>query len=147
MANDHYELSYVVVDDDEDDRMLLRLSLDKASRQLPVLEFADGQAMLDHLTENATARPDRDNHWLVVLDLNMPRMNGLETVRQIRQNPDWANLPVLILSTSDDPEKMRELIANGANGYITKPSSTAQYIDIFDRFFAPWLTPATMKAD
>ncbi len=138
--NDHYDLSYVVVDDDEDDRLLMRLALERANRPLPILEFADGQEMIDYLIENANARDDEDIHWLVILDVNMPRLNGLDTVKRIRQNPDWAEMPVLMLSTSDDQAKAQELINNGANGYITKPYIAEKFVEIFDKFFSPWLT-------
>ncbi len=137
--NNQYELSYIIVDDDEDDRLLMRLALEKANRPLPVLEFTDGQEVIDYLNSNANARPDEDMHWLVVLDVNMPRLNGLSTVKQLRQNPYWAKLPVLMLSTSDDPAVINESIANGANGYITKPRQMEGYVAIFDQFFAPWL--------
>ena len=137
--NDHYELSYVVVDDDEDDRLLMRLALEKANRPLPVHEFSDGQEIIDYLTKDADRREDQDMHWLVVMDINMPRLNGLDAVRQLRQNPYWQKLPILMLSTSDDPVMIQESLKSGANGYITKPHSPDQFVEIFDTFFAPWL--------
>lgn len=137
--SENYSLSYVVVDDDDDDRLLMRMALEKAQRTLPVFEFSDGQELIDYLTENAQRRADTTTHWLVVLDINMPRMNGLEAIKRIRQNPFWSKMPVLMLSTSDDPDLIRESLSCGANGYITKPQSAQQFVEIFDNFFAPWL--------
>ena len=137
--NDQYELSYVVVDDDEDDRFLMRSALERSNRPLPVFEFADGQELIDYLNENANVRNDKDMHWLVVMDINMPRLNGLEALKVLRQNSYWAKLPVLILSTSDDPVLIEKSLANGANGYITKPASSDKFVEIFDTFFSPWL--------
>lgn len=137
--NDQYDLSYVLVDDDEEDRYLMRLALEQADRPLPVIEFADGQEMIDYLLGNADLRDDQNMHWLVILDVNMPRLNGSDTVKKLRQNPYWAKLPILMLSTSDDPVKAQALIEEGANGYITKPRDQQGYVDIFDQFFAPWL--------
>lgn len=82
--NEHCALSYVVVDDDEDDRLLMRLALEQANRMLPVFEFSDGQELIDYLTENAASQADTYVHWLVVMDINMPRLNGLDTVEKIR---------------------------------------------------------------
>lgn len=137
--NDHHELSYVVVDDDEDDRMLMRIALEKADRMLPVFEFSDGQELIDYLTENAASRDDANMHWLVVMDINMPRLNGLDTLKQIRKNPYWAKLPILMLSTSDNPLTIKESLDRGANDFVTKPNSLDGYIEIFDKHFAPWL--------
>lgn len=137
--NRKYDLSYIVVDDDEDDRYFLRLALEQAQRPLPVYEFTNGQELLDYLTYNASIRDDIDNHWLVVLDINMPILNGIETLKCIRQNPDWQALPVLMLSTSDNPSMRQQAIDEGANGYLVKPTSLASYASLFDEFFAPWL--------
>ncbi|AUD06315.1 response regulator [Spirosoma pollinicola] len=133
-----YDLSYIVVDD-EDDRYFLRLALEQAHRPLPVYEFTNGQELLDYLTYNASIRQDLDNHWLVVLDVNMPILNGLETLKCIRQNPAWQMLPVLILSTSDNPSMRQQALEEGANGYLVKPTSLTSYASLFDDFFAPWL--------
>lgn len=136
---DNHYLSYVVVDDDEDDRMLMRLALEKSNRMLPILEFSDGQELIHYLTQNAGSRVDKDMHWLVVMDVNMPRLNGLDAIKQLKQNPDWAKLPVLMLSTSDNPAMIQESLNRGANGYITKPGSVDKFAEIFDKHFAPWL--------
>ena len=137
---DPCRLSYVVVDDDEDDRLLMRLALEKANRLLPIFEFSDGQEIIDYLTQNVSVCTGQAVNWLIVIDVNMPRLNGLETLRQLRQNPYWSQLPVLMLSTSNDQVEAQELLINGANGYITKPNSANEFVDIFDNFFAPWLT-------
>ena len=137
--NDYYELSYIVVDDDEDDRFLMKSALEKANRPLPVFEFADGQELIDYLNENTSIRSDQDMHWLIIMDINMPRLNGLDALKIIRQDSYWAKLPILILSTSDDPALVEKALANGANGYITKPTLPDKFVDIFDKFFSPWL--------
>lgn len=135
----HAELSYVVVDDDEDDRLLMRIGLQQAHRTLPILEFSDGQELIDYLSQDADTYPDDDMHWLVIMDVNMPRMNGLDTLQTLRQNPYWAKLPVLMLSTSDNPETRQASLDRGANGYLVKPASIQAYSSLFDQYFAPWL--------
>ncbi|QJD77395.1 response regulator [Spirosoma rhododendri] len=137
--NSHCELSYVVVDDDEDDRLLMRLALEQSQRTLPVLEFSDGQELIDYLSQDTSARPDEDMHWLVIMDVNMPRMNGLDALQTLRQDPHWAKLPVLMLSTADDDVTRQLSLEKGANGYLVKPTSMQDYGPLFDRHFAPWL--------
>jgi CheY-like chemotaxis protein len=142
-TQENYRLAYVVVDDDEDDRFILRLTLKEANRQLPVHEFSNGQEFIDYLTQHA-AEYDKDRfNWLVVLDINMPLLNGLETLKQLRQNPRWSNFPVLMLSTSNDPMLIEKAYRLGANGYVTKPKSPAEFVKLFDQFFAPLLLDPT----
>jgi CheY-like chemotaxis protein len=134
-----HPLSYVLVDDDEEDRFLIKFALKKANKQLPIYEFSNGQELLDYLNYNSSIRNDSDIHWLVVMDVNMPILNGIETVRHIRKVERLRDIPVLMLSTSSNPATIEEAISSGANGYIVKPTSLDKYSDIFDKFFAPWL--------
>jgi len=137
VMDEKYPLSYVLVDDDEDDRWLLRLALEKAKRPLPVFEFSSGQELIDYLDHNSSIRGDGDIHWLVVMDMNMPVLNGIETVKRIRKVERWRKLPILMLSTSNSPDAVEEAMNSGANGYIVKPASIEKYSSIFDQFFAP----------
>ncbi len=118
----------MVVDDDDDDRFILRLTLKEANRQLPLYEFADGQEFIDYLTQHATGSTNDGLNWLVVLDVNMPRLNGLDTLKLLRQHPRWSTFPVLMLSTSSDPLLIQEAYRLGANGYIVKPNSTHELV-------------------
>lgn len=141
--NRKHDLLYIVVDDDEDDRFFLRAALEQARRPLPIYEFSNGQELLDYLTYNASIRDDADNHWLLILDVNMPLMNGIEMVKCIRQNPAWQNLPILMLSTADNPLMKQQALEAGANGYWVKPTALSGYVGMFDEFFAPWTRTET----
>lgn len=134
-----HSLSYIVVDDDEEDRFLLRIALQVANRPLPALEFANGQQLLDHLTQNPTGSTDNRVNWVVVLDVSMPYLNGLETLKRLQQHPHWAKFPVVILSTSADRTLTEEFYVNGARGYVVKPNSSAKMVELFDQFIAPLL--------
>lgn len=134
-----YPLSYVLVDDDEEDRWLIRLALERANKPLPIYEFSNGQELLDYLDYNSSIRDDEEIHWLIVMDINMPILDGIETIKHIRRVEQWQDIPVLMLSTSSNPATIEEAMNSGANGYIVKPVSLDKYSDIFDQFFAPWL--------
>lgn len=136
---ENYPLAYVVVDDDDDDRLLLQLALKEANRQLPAQEFCDGQEFINYLTQYVTEPVNDRLNWLVVLDMNMPGLNGLDTLTTLRQHPHWSTFPVLILSTSSDPRLIEEAYRLGANGYVVKPNSPAEFVVLFDKFFVPLL--------
>ncbi|MBN1937690.1 MAG: response regulator [Anaerolineae bacterium] len=103
--------SILVVDDDEGLRQLLRLTLQFAG--MDVREAGDG---LDALAQIRAEPPD-----LVLLDVMMPKMDGLTVCRTLRADPDTEDLPVMMISGKTDPRSIQQGLDNGANEYITKP--------------------------
>ncbi len=126
------DLLIYLVDDDEDDRLLLR----QAFRQHPALcqisEFVDGVDLigqLDQLTEGNYPN-------LILLDLNMPRIDGFDVLRIIRQNSSWHMIPIVILTTSDDQRDRQRSLELGADDYMVKPPSYSMLRSIIDRGIA-----------
>ena len=107
--------SVFIADDDEDDRMLLRYSFAKYSPECHLLFAEDGLALLNALSESKT------EPCLIILDLNMPRINGLEALQLLRHSPLYANKPIVILTTSNDTVDRQHAFALGANEFLTKP--------------------------
>lgn len=100
-----------------DDCLFFKEALDELT--LPVLfsSVNDGEQLMKLLTTNSTALPH-----LLFLDLNMPRKNGFECLTEIKHNNDLKELPVIIFSTSFDPEMVNNLYDSGARYYIRKPA-------------------------
>ena len=112
-----------VVDDDDDDRMLVREALEEVIEQVEIIEASDGRHLLDLLVERGkTFEP-----VLILLDINMPRMNGLETLSHIRSNPDTEHIPVIMFSTSSDQQLINDAYKVGVNAYLKKPVSINDY--------------------
>ena len=109
----------LVVEDSATTRKFLRLSLE--SESLRVCEAADGIEALELL---AQVKPD-----LFLVDLNMPRMDGLTLVQRLRANPDYTVTPIVMLTTQNTAEDRRNGYAAGVNVYLTKPieSEKLQY--------------------
>lgn len=101
----------LVVDDDLDQRRLLERVLSGAGYR--ILTAADGEAGLAAV---AAVRPD-----LVVLDVMMPRMNGFQACRALRENAEWATLPIIMLTSKDQPADQFWAEEVGASAYLTKP--------------------------
>jgi CheY-like chemotaxis protein len=139
VEDEHYPLCYVVADDDAEELFLMRTALMQQERPLPVREFYDGQHVIDYLQRNSDMREDEDAHWLLVLDMQMPRLNGLETINAIRKNPDWDTIPILLFTDEQDQTLIYEAMASGANGCVTKPERLEDYRQLFDDFFKPYL--------
>lgn len=112
-----------VVDDDDDDRMLVREALENVIALVEIIEVLDGKALLDLLQ----TRVKSSEQFLIMLDINMPRMNGLETLARIRSDPDNEYIPVIMFSTSTDPRHVKNAYQIGVNAYLKKPVSIIDY--------------------
>lgn len=129
----------LLVDDDPDDVELTRMMLGRASLTLDVSFSNSAPEALARLRDGRG--PD-----LILLDLNMPLMGGLDMLRALKRDPRLSSIPVVILSTSQDPEDKARSRALGAAGFLTKPMGldgfpdTAKAVEGFLRAPAP--TPA-----
>ncbi|MEU9974395.1 response regulator [Streptomyces sp. NPDC051014] len=113
----------LLVEDDEADALLIQDALQaRGARRLTQVQ--DGVAGLEYLRDRANPRPD-----LIVLDLNMPRMNGRELLAVIKEDEDLRTIPVVVLTTSAAPEDVTGAYRRHANAYVTKPVN----LDDFER--------------
>jgi CheY-like chemotaxis protein len=113
----------LMADDDADDRELTRDALSE-SRLINDLHFVeDGVQLLDYLHRRGVYnRPDSaPRPGVILLDLNMPRKDGREALREIKSDPDLRNIPVVILTTSKADEDIAQSYNLGANSFISKP--------------------------
>jgi CheY-like chemotaxis protein len=123
----------LLVDDDEDDCFLTEMALKREVPQYQLKMLPNGAALVDVL-EKAQVLPR-----LVLLDLNMPIMNGLEALAQIRQDERYADLPVVILTTSDQETDKQRAAELRADGFITKPFTGEQYRQAIAPVVKRWL--------
>ncbi|MEJ8639325.1 MULTISPECIES: response regulator [Streptomyces] len=113
----------LLVEDDLADAMLIGDALsERGARNLTQVE--DGMAALDYLRDSENRKPD-----LIVLDLNMPRMNGRELLAIIKEDQALRTIPVVVLTTSAAPDDVTGAYQSHANAYVTKPVN----LDDFNR--------------
>jgi len=110
-------LHLVLADDDADDRIFFKEALEELPRETELTTVKDGVDLMQLLTENGESLPH-----VLYLDLNMPRKTGFECLAEIKQNEKLKELPVIIFSTSFNPEVVKNLQEQGATYYIRKPS-------------------------
>jgi CheY-like chemotaxis protein len=112
----------LIVDDDEGHAVLVRDNLQEAGLTNPTLHFKDGQAILDFLFRRGDG-PNRQEgqSYLLLLDIRMPKVDGVEVLRQIKADPELRKLPVIMLTTTDDPREVARCHALGCSVYIQKP--------------------------
>jgi len=112
------ELFYVILaDDDEGDKLIFREALEELDKTIVFKTVDNGVELMEYLTQQNVHLPH-----LIFLDLNMPRKNGLQCLKEIRANEKLKDLCIAIYSTSDNEIDMEETFLNGANIYINKPN-------------------------
>lgn len=118
-------LTLLYADDDPDDLSLVADVLNEVAPHSRFIPARDGQAALDILSDE-TLRPD-----LIVLDLNMPRLNGRECLLQLKMSEALRGIPVIMYTTSSQSRDIEATLMGGAAGFITKPVSVQETKNIF----------------
>ena len=112
------EVTFLIVDDDEVSVMSMERAIRKLRLTNPVKVAHDGQAALELLRQNGTARVRAP--FIILLDLNMPRMGGLEFLAQVRRDTELRDCVVFVMTTSDAPDDIAAAYAQKVAGYIVK---------------------------
>ena len=118
-------LNILLVEDDDVDVMNVKRAFKKNNIYNPLFVAKDGIEALEMLRGDEVPRERR----LVLLDLNMPKMNGIEFLRELRSDPELRLIPVVVLSTSDDERDRVEAYDLNVAGYILKPVTLVNFVE------------------
>ncbi len=131
----------LLVEDNEDDELLTRRALVKNHIANEVVVAHDGVEALDYLfgTGAHAGRDTRVQPQLILLDLNLPRLGGLEVLKRIREGERTRFLSVVVLTSSREDEDVITSYANGANAYVRKPVEFTQFSDAVKTLGMFWL--------
>ncbi|HOX81905.1 MAG TPA: response regulator [Chryseolinea sp.] len=124
-------ISILMADDDPDDRMLMKQAL--AENELPnVIEFVEnGADLMDYLHKRGKFSVEKTfRPGLILLDLNMPKMDGREALKLIKSDPDLRRIPVIVLTTSKAEEDIFQTYDLGVNSFICKPVRFHELVDV-----------------
>jgi len=109
----------LIAEDDDGHADLVMEQLRDAGVDGPILRFRDGQEVLDFLLPGDRPGPDRP--CLLLLDINMPRLDGIAVLKRLKDDPATRGIPVIMLTTTDDPVEVAACYRLGCSLYITKP--------------------------
>jgi CheY-like chemotaxis protein len=148
-------ITILICDDDEDDRLLTRQALEDAHVSNSVKFVADGEQLLDYLYqrgEYAGETGEAPRPGLILLDLNMPNMDGREALKVIKGDETLRDIPVVVLSTSGLDEDIVRSYKLGVNSFITKPVTFSGFVEAMNVLGRYWLEivelpPAPVMAD
>jgi CheY-like chemotaxis protein len=115
-------ITIVVVDDDEGHVELIVRNLRRAGLNNSLITLSDGAKALDYVfARGAYGSRNKSSGLLILLDINMPGLDGVEVLRQIKENPETKSIPVIMLTTTDDERAISRCYEFGCNVYVTKP--------------------------
>ncbi len=124
------EVVILLAEDDEGHAGLIKLNLAHGGIVNEVLHFNDGREVLDFLFQKSI-RPQRQPgaSFILLLDIEMPRIGGIEVLTQVKADPELCKIPVIMITTTDDPREVERCYTLGCNSYITKPINYEKFVD------------------
>ena len=128
------EIVIIISEDDEGHATLIRKNLERSGFANQILYFKDGQETLDYLFRKGKG-PHREigRSYLLLLDIRMPKVDGVEVLRQIKQADELCKMPVIMITTTDDPREVEKCHELGCSSYITKPVDYEKFIEAIRR--------------
>jgi CheY-like chemotaxis protein len=115
------EVVIIIAEDDEGHAALIRKNLKRSGILNDILHFKDGQETLDYLFRRGEGPHWKSGtHIVLLLDIRMPKVDGVEVLRQIKQHEELRKIPVIMITTTDDPHEVERCHAIGCSNYVTK---------------------------
>lgn len=128
------QLVVLLAEDDEGHASLVQRNLRRSGIANEVVHVKDGQEALDYVRcQGKYAARVTNGPLLLLLDINMPRLDGVEVLRQVKADEKTAKLPVVMLTTTDDPREVERCYHLGCSVYITKPVAYEEFIEAIKR--------------
>ncbi len=136
----HKVLTILLVEDDTVDVMTTKRALKKNNVTNPLYVVGNGEEALEYLRHKGkfAAADSSPRPSLILADLAMPRMNGLELLLAIKSDPDLREIPVVVLTSSDEHQDVKTAFARGAAGYIVKPVVFGNFVEALAALHLYW---------
>ena len=131
----------LLIEDNPDDAELTRIAFAEAGIDSQLVVVGDGAEALDYLFARGAhaGRDATDLPSIVLLDLNLPKLDGREVLQALRANPATRGLPVVVLTTSTEPFDVEASYALGVNSYIRKPVDFKKFVEVVKQIGLYWL--------
>lgn len=130
------EVTILIAEDDDGHAELIRDNLQEAGITNPIIRLHDGQEALDFLFGSADdSKPRRQTNqpYMMLLDIRMPRVNGVEVLRRVKSDPELRKMPVIMLTTTEDPREIQNCYDLGCSCYVTKPVDYLKFSEMLTR--------------
>ena len=123
----------LLVEDDSVDAMTVKRAMRDLQVNHSVIHSVNGEEAMKYLTS-----PDMEKPFVILLDLNMPKMNGIEFLKVMKTHPELKTIPVIVLTTSKERRDILDSFEFGASGYMIKPVDYSKFVEILSRIMLYW---------
>ncbi len=131
---DMNNVTILIVEDDPGHSRLIEKNLRRANIRNEIIKISNGRQVLDYLFEEVEyAGQHRASSLLVLLDLNLPEINGIQVLKRMKEHDSTKQIPVIILTTSDDNRDIARCYELGCNVYVTKPVDYGQFSEAIQK--------------
>ncbi|NQT63014.1 MAG: response regulator [Candidatus Marinimicrobia bacterium] len=127
------EMIILVAEDDDGHAELIIEGLRESGVCNKIIRFSDGQETWDYLSGTGDNVLDKNKHYLLLLDINMPKMDGVEVLKKMKADEELKEIPVMMLTTTEDPREVEHCYKLGCNIYITKPVDFPKFAETLKR--------------
>jgi len=130
------EVTILIAEDDDGHAELIMDNLHDSGLRNPLIRFRDGRETLDFLFGAPAGDAPRREHnraYMMLLDIRMPKVDGIEVLKRIKEDPDLRSMPVIMLTTTDDPREIHNCYALGCSCYVTKPVDYEKFSEMLNR--------------
>lgn len=133
MSNPASPITVVLAEDDDGHALLVTRNIERAGHKGRVVRLRDGRETVDYF-QRPTAEVERPvSRAILLLDINMPRLNGIEVLQQLKQDASTSSLPIVMLTTTDDPQDVARCYDLGCNVYVRKPVVYEEFVEAISR--------------
>jgi CheY-like chemotaxis protein len=148
MTHDNKAITILLADDDPDDRMLTRDAFEESRLSNRFETVDDGEELMDYLHNRGKYAGDasRPQPGLILLDLNMPRKDGREALKEIKSCPELRRIPVVVLTTSKAEEDIIRTYDLGVNSFVVKPVTFEALVDVLKTIGKYWFEIVELPA-
>jgi CheY-like chemotaxis protein len=124
------EVIFIIAEDEPGHAILIRKNLQRAGITNRMVSLVDGQEVLDYFfLQGKGPHRERGVPYLLLLDINMPKVDGVEVLRRIKEDPELCKMPVIMIATTDNPREIARCHETGCNSYIAKPVEYDRFVD------------------
>ena len=142
--NGNKKLYILIAEDDPDDRFLLKSAFDESGYPDVVRFVENGVELIQHLKETSEQKPRNESPAFILLDLNMPKKDGREVLKEIKENKSFKKIPVIVFTTTKNEIEINMCYELGANSYVVKPLVFDELVKIIQGLHSYWFNIATL---
>lgn len=127
-------ITIIIAEDDEGHALLIKRNLKRSGVVNPIIHFSNGEEVINFFFgENPAYMQQKNTSYIVLLDIKMPKLDGIEVLERLKNDPATKKIPVIMITTTDNPREINACHELGCNNYIVKPIDYLKFIEIVKR--------------